>query len=665
MIRLVATRAAARAAVLLMTAATLMVTAAPAAAQLSVGSGQTNMFGANTRGNDAAHDPVNNVFLVVSAYGPVRGLFVNAQGGAAGSVFTVSGTSHSNYPRVAYSADLKGFLVVWTAEEGATFVVRSRTVTYPGTLGPERTISDGTTAWLEAAPALAYSSTSKQFLVAWQGVGPVKARLVGLDGAAVGAAQELSSAYGRDPGVAWNPDRNEFGVSFNGEANRSGYSVFVIVPATNLAALRRTTFNQLGGGTLANITDVAYSTKSQRFVMTWYEDGVRTKVASFDDAGTLLSHTTVSSRLGIYDSLSIAFNPTSQTFLLVGLDPVSDRLTGMELNTNGAAVGSETIVGPSPGWYARAATSSNSAAWLTSYSRSFTTSLVPVTTSATNGSPTGAVASTPAPAPSAPSGSSSSCPGGDIPGMTCVNGSYVPSSSGSSGSGSGGSTPSGGDGSCPGGVIPGMTCVNGSYVAESSSSSGSGSGGSTPSGGDGSCPGGVIPGMTCVNGNYTPTTSSSGGSSGGSSSGGDGSCPGGVIPGMTCVNGNYTPTTSGGGGSSSSSGGDNSCAGGVIPGMTCVGGEYRPSGSSSGGSSSGSTGGDGSCGGGVIPGMTCVNGSYTPTTTSTPAPSTSSLPVCSTGITVGPGPDFVRVGATEWMHSSHPSAASATCRSAG
>jgi hypothetical protein len=172
MIRLVATRATARAAVLLMTAATLTVTAAPAAAQLSVGSGQTNVFGASTRGNDSAHDPVNNVFLVVSAFGPVRGLFVNAQGGPVGSVFTVSGTSHSNYPRVAYSADLKGFLVVWTAEEGASFVVRSRTVVYPGTMGPERTISDGTTAWLEAAPALAYSATSKQFLVAWQGRRP-------------------------------------------------------------------------------------------------------------------------------------------------------------------------------------------------------------------------------------------------------------------------------------------------------------------------------------------------------------------------------------------------------------------------------------------------------------------------------------------------------------
>jgi len=636
MIRLVATRAAARAAVLLMTAATLMVTAAPAAAQLSVGSGQTNMFGASTRGNDAAHDPDNGVFLVVSAFGPVRGLFVNAQGGAVGSVFTVSGTSHSNYPRVAYSADLKGFLVVWTAEEGKTFVVRSRIVTYPGTMGPERTISDGTTAWLEAAPALAYSSTSKQFLVAWQGTGPVKARLVGLDGAAVGAAQELSGSWGRDPGVAWNPVKNEFGVSFNGESpGRSGYSVFVIVPATNLAALRRTTFNVLGGGTLTNITDVAFSTKSERFVMTWYEDGIRTKVATFDDTGVLLSHTTVSSRLGIYDSLGIAFNPKSQTFLLAGLDPQSDRLTGMELNTNGAQVGSEVLIGPSPGWYARVATSQTDAAWLTSYSRSFTTSLVPVTTSAVNGSPTGAAAAPAPAAPSTPSGSSSSCPGGDIPGMNCVNGSYVPIASGSSGSGSGGSTPSGGDGSCPGGVIPGMTCVNGSYVADSSSSSGSGSGGSSSSGGDGSCPGGVIPGMTCVNGNYTPTASSSSGSSGGSSSssGGDGSCPGGVIPGMTCVNGNYTPTTS----------------------------------SSSSGSGSSSSGGDGSCAGGVIPGMTCVNGNYTPTTSSssTTTTSTTSLPVCSTGITVGPGPDFVRVGATEWMHSSHPQAANATCRSAG
>ena len=607
--------------------ALLLTLSTPAAAQVSAAGGITQLLASTTRGVDAAYDPVNNVYLVIGAYGPVTGVFVGLDGQAVGAPFAISGgAGHSNFARARYSPQLGGFMVTWSSEDSPTsLTVRTRGVTYPGALvGSENVVSDaGTRPWLEASPAIAYSSTSQQFLIVWQGYPPsitIKARLVGLNGAGVGSIVELSSGYGRDPGVTWNPNRNEFGVSFSGETPTGSYSAMVLVPASNPAALSRNTFNILGGGILTYITDIAFSTSSNRYVMTWYE-AVKARVAEFDENGTLLRGDIASVRVGMYDSLSLAYNPVSQTFLVVGLDPVTDNLTSVELNQNGVRFGNEVLLGAASAYYARVGAATNAARWLGVYAKTFRATGVPAVTASINGGPSGG-GSTPPPnpppsnPPPPPPPPSSSCPGGEIPGMTCVNGEYVPTGS----TGGGGSTGS----SCPGGTIPGMTCVNGEWVPSGST----GGGGST--GGDGSCPGGVIPGMTCVNGEYVPTGSTGGGGSTGGSncpggtipgmtcvngewvpsgstgggSGGGSSCPGGTIPGMTCVNGDWVPNGSTGGG-----GGGSSCPGGTIPGMTCVNGDWVPTGSTGGSS----TGGDGSCPGGVIPGMTCVNGDYIPT----------------------------------------------------
>lgn len=573
--------------------ALLLTLSTPAAAQVSAAGGIAQLLASTTRGVDAAYDPVNNVYLVIGAYGPVTGVFVNLDGQAVGAPFTISGgAGHSNFARARYSPQLGGFMVTWSSEDSSTsLTVRTRGVSYPGALvGSENVISDaGTRPWLEASPAIAYSSTSQQFLIVWQGYPPsitIKARLVDLSGAGVGSIVELSSGYGRDPGVTWNPNRNDFGVSFSGETPTGSYSAFVIVPASNPAAFNRNTFNILGGGILTYITDIAFSTASNRYVMSWYE-AVKARVAEFDENGTLLRGDIASVRVGMYDSLSVAYNPMSQTFLLVGLDPVTDNFTSVELNKNGVRFGTEVLLGAASAYYARVGAAANAPRWLGVYAKTFKATGVPAVTASANGGPTGG-GTTPPPSepppsePPPPPPPSSSCPGGEIPGMTCVNGEYVPTGS----TGGGGGT-TGGDGSCPGGVIAGMTCINGEYVPSGST----GGGGST---GDSNCPGGVIPGMTCVNGEYVPTGSTGGGSTGGSS------CPGGVIPGMTCVNGEWVPTGSTGGGST----GDSNCPGGTIPGMTCVNGEYVPTGSTGGGGSS--------CPGGTIPGMTCVNGEWVP-----------------------------------------------------
>src|SRR5688500_5544644 len=195
----------------LVSVCTILATSLPASGQVSASSGATQLIASTTRGVDAAYDPVHNVYLVIGAYGPVTGVFVNLDGQAVGAPFTISsGAGHSNFARAHYSPQLGGFMATWSSEDSATsLAVRTCAVTdAPSLVGSENVVSDaGTRPWLEAAPAISYSSTSQQFLVVWQGFPPsitIKARLVGLNGAGVGSIVELSSGYGRDPGVTWN-----------------------------------------------------------------------------------------------------------------------------------------------------------------------------------------------------------------------------------------------------------------------------------------------------------------------------------------------------------------------------------------------------------------------------------------------------------------------------
>src|SRR5688572_26141793 len=159
----------------LVSVCTILATSIPAAGQVSAASGATQLIASTTRGVDAAYDPVNNVYLVIGAYGPVSGVFVNLDGQAVGAPFTISeGNGHSNFARASYSPQLGGFMVSWSSEDSPTsLTVRTRAVSYPGSVvGNENVISRVPTddppnmpPWLEAAPAISYSSTSQQFLV--------------------------------------------------------------------------------------------------------------------------------------------------------------------------------------------------------------------------------------------------------------------------------------------------------------------------------------------------------------------------------------------------------------------------------------------------------------------------------------------------------------------
>lgn len=356
----------------------------------------------NTRGTDSAHDPVSGNYLVVAANGPqgVSGVLVDGTGTPVGSAFQISTQPyHVNYARVKYGAAVNGtggFLVAWISEDGSAplLQVHIRLVTPSGALlGNETVISDaGAQALLEAGPAIGYSPTSQRFLVVWQGRGGpigkgyrgIKARFVGVDGTAQEAGAFDSAVCGepdkwcRDPGITWNPNLNEFAVSFSSENQTSNVcgSGLVLTSATTLVGFRVTTFNSVPCTVLPAMTDVAFSPLTDRYVMVWYEligGGLpclscRARSATFDPAGNLLQADVLSYEIGSYDSLAMAFNPISLTSLVVGLNKQSDDIAGLEVDGLGQQIGPrDTFAAGERGWLARVSSSQTQAKWLPSY----------------------------------------------------------------------------------------------------------------------------------------------------------------------------------------------------------------------------------------------------------------------------------------------------------
>ena len=369
----------------------VLVSAPPAAAQLAPQGATTVLRGGVVRGVDASFDPSTNTYMVVGAQDAVFAVCTNAAGAATTGEIVIKPASGNkpfgSFPRVQYSQALNGgagaFLVIWQQEEAVGVPqLYTRVVSCTqGLLGTEKVISTGVFPWTDfGASALAYSPTGGNFLVAWKGwvtgLGwRMVGRLVDLTGAGVGEIVTFSTGFGRDPGVAWNPFLNEFGVSFSGESadGRDGYSIFVRMPANNIAAFSRTTFNSVPG-CMMTVTDLAYNPDTRRYLMAWWQGcGTASKVAEIDEAGNVVTLGLVSSTLGSYDALSLAYNPISRTFTLLGIERVSDHAMATELNIRGFKFAGEIrvegdpppgIISYTPVRYPRVATHASDRTWL-------------------------------------------------------------------------------------------------------------------------------------------------------------------------------------------------------------------------------------------------------------------------------------------------------------
>ena len=163
----------------------------------------------------------------------------------------------------------------------------------------------------------------------------------------MGEVIRLSSALGRDPGIAWDSHTDRFGVSFAAEnaAGSVGWMAFARVSPAD-GSFQRESFPALVG--YAYITDIDYNPDTQRFVMTWHQQPGGSPEVRVAEMATDLSTVTsglISRLLPGYDALSIARNPVSRTFSLASIN-FNDEIVAIELNQRGFRTSPLTVMAP-------------------------------------------------------------------------------------------------------------------------------------------------------------------------------------------------------------------------------------------------------------------------------------------------------------------------------
>jgi hypothetical protein len=357
------------------------------------------------RGSDVAYDPVNKVYLVVAAYGPVWGTFTSASGDKISAFQINSPGPFAHFPRVTYSPDVSngaggvgGFIVTWHESAGGPNFVNTRIVSYPaGPIGVQQTIPTPVGTWWESGAAIAYSSTSNVFLITWRSADYLiwGARL-NSNGTLMGAAFQISQpAQGaRDPSVAWNPATDQFGVLYDGWGASGTQTTFTLVSASG-GVVSHNTFN-FAGAVGTYITDLAFNSSTGRFVGVWVQAGAGTLGAEIDGTGTVVASGLVSTTTGTVDGLGLAYNRVTGTFLLVGMGP-SYELWAAELNSRGARTSTDQQItstalptGETGAFYPRAVARSDAAHWGVSFAHNYAELRDQVVAStSTNGGPAG------------------------------------------------------------------------------------------------------------------------------------------------------------------------------------------------------------------------------------------------------------------------------------
>jgi hypothetical protein len=361
------------------------------------------------RGSNVAYDPRDSIYLVVSAHGNLNGRFISADGVLIGTQFLIQsgdpalGGGWTHFPAVAYSPDAYGgaggFLVTWhqsLATGGA--VVHARLVNTSGVLGPESQISaDG--SWWEAAADIAYSTTSKEFLVVWQGIG-IRAQRIGVTGAPIGGNFPVTDGtYHRDPAVVYNPANNEFMVTFGGADATSAFAGFRRVAAGSGTLLGAETLLTRAGAVY--ISEIAYNSTTNQYLAAWYQGGTFGRL--IDASGTIVSGVVpLSTTVTAYDALGIAYNTSTGTFMMVSHSTTSFQDGAVELSGSTATPGlpflaTSALPATSGNFYPKIDARSGKAEWLLSTATGFAVTTVQrIQSTAVGGSPG------PAPAPPPP-----------------------------------------------------------------------------------------------------------------------------------------------------------------------------------------------------------------------------------------------------------------------
>ena len=341
----------------------LMLSPLPCAAQ-AARTGPTFNIGGSTipvMFPDVARDTINDRFLVVHGNGFIEAELLDANGGKIGS-FVVNASRGAagqlaQTPRVVFSADLNGgaggYFVTWheifgssfTRPHGRMFSASGTPLTGDIVLAPEVAAGALTSNWGMGA-AVAYSTVSKEFAVTWMAnygsTNDVKFTRVGLGGNLLQASTLITAGTGdweRDPGIAYNPDNDEYLIVYGG-ATSVAYVGAQRIKAGSGAVLG-------GAVTVAQalaiyVPAVAYNHGTKQYVVAWYHR-TSSSAATFgatlrgSDAAVVVPAHLMSGRFFAYDALDLKYNSKSGDFLMVtyGASPQNWEDAAVPINADG------------------------------------------------------------------------------------------------------------------------------------------------------------------------------------------------------------------------------------------------------------------------------------------------------------------------------------------
>ncbi|HET7219361.1 MAG TPA: hypothetical protein VFJ02_14990 [Vicinamibacterales bacterium] len=306
--------------------------------------GATFMIGGSTSPvilPDVAHDPVNDRYLVVSGNGFIEGQLLNSSGARIGAFVVAQGSLAGGYaqtPRVAWGAGVNngagGFLVTWHETVGPIAQVRGKLLAANGTpltgdivIATEAGAAGTGSNWTMGA-AVAYSTTSHEFLITWMGgyftTQDIRFNRVNTAGQVLQATAAITGGvdWERDPSVTYNPAMNEFYIVYAGyvDAGGFGYVSGQRIQAGTGAGIGGPTMFIQSAATM--IPSVEYNPATGLYLVTWYN---RTSAsAAFYGAsvhgasGAMVGGVRLMSAYYVaYDALDVAYNAATGDFLLV------------------------------------------------------------------------------------------------------------------------------------------------------------------------------------------------------------------------------------------------------------------------------------------------------------------------------------------------------------
>ncbi|MBI1872580.1 MAG: hypothetical protein HYS05_01665, partial [Acidobacteria bacterium] len=356
--------------------------------------GATFAVGAGARFPDAAFDPANNVYFVIwgRLSGSIGGRFVAPDGTPLGAAFRIPTVGDwAETGRVAYSPDTGGFLVTWLdTRANANFgQVWGRLVAYSAGGSPTFLTSDFMIAAAPGgarpgtAPAVAYATTSKAFLVTWQQAGSnrfdIRAQRVSNAGALLGSEIVITNdADWQDtPTVVYNSALDEFFVVWIHYDTIARLQSRRVTAGTGALPTAPVTIDT---GSLLAAPEVQFDPVRNVYLVAWYSDGgpsARIEYARFMSSDGTAGAAKFPVGVGYvsYDGLGMARNTASGVYFVI-FNGTGTESVGAEVSTTGTpgSVMQVTATGSPLGNFGpRVTTSATAREWLAVVATGYTT----------------------------------------------------------------------------------------------------------------------------------------------------------------------------------------------------------------------------------------------------------------------------------------------------